>query len=63
MPTTTIPLDPKIRDRLRRYGHAGMTYNEILQRLMDAVDRDRFVEEMRRRADAIKDWVDLEDVA
>jgi hypothetical protein len=59
--TTTIPVDSAIRDRLRTYGHAGMTYNEILRRLMDEVDRDAFVAEMRRRADPVKNWIDLDD--
>ena len=62
MSTTTIPIDSKIRDRLRRYGHAGMTYNEILQTLMDTIDRDQFVAEMRRRADTVTDWVELDDI-
>lgn len=61
---TTIPIDPKVRDRLKRYGHAGMTYNAILTRLMDEVDRRDFVAEMRRRASEVREdeWVDLEDV-
>ena len=60
MTTTTIRIDSTIRDRLRRYGHAGMTFNEILQTLMDSVDRDQFVAEMRHRADTVTGWVDLE---
>lgn len=60
---TTIPVDPAVRDRLRAYGTAGMTYTEILQNLMDLVDRDAFVAEVRRRVDEVKDWVDLEDAA
>lgn len=59
---TTIPIDGGVRDRLKAYGTAGMTYSEILVRLMDEVDRRAFVAEMRRLADQTKDWVDLEDV-
>src|SRR2546427_7445317 len=36
---TSIPLGGPVRDRLRTYGTAGMTYDEILPRLMDEVDR------------------------
>ncbi len=60
---TTIPIDPAVRDRLRTYGTSGMTYNEILRGLMDQVDREAFVAEIRRRVDEIKNWVDLEDAA
>jgi hypothetical protein len=57
----TIPIDGDIRDRLKTYGHAVMSYNDILTRLMDEVDRKAFVTEMRRRADQVKDGVDLDD--
>jgi hypothetical protein len=62
---TSIPVDGEVRDRLRTYGMAGMTYNDILTRLMDEVDRRAFVEETRRRLQRLtdKDLVDLEDVA
>ena len=61
---TSIPLGGQIRDRLRTYGSAGMTYDEILTRLMDEVDRRAFVEETRRRLQRLtdKDLVDLEDI-
>ena len=61
---TTISLDGAVRDRLRLYGTAGMTYNEILTRLMDAIDRREFMEEARRRLQGLtdKDLVDLEGV-
>lgn len=60
MSRTTIPLDSSTRDRLRTYGSKGMDYDEILQRLMDEVDRERFVAEQRRRA-AEDDFVPLDD--
>lgn len=61
---TTLTLDPDTRDRLKRYGHAGMTYEEILTALMDRVDEEEFVRELRRlaaEADEEDLWVDLED--
>lgn len=57
----TVTLDPLVRDRLKTFGTAGMTYNRILMALMDEVDRDRFVAEMRRLAANETDWVDLKD--
>jgi hypothetical protein len=65
MALTTIPLDSKLRDRLRAYGTAGMSYNAIVQRLLDERDRDEFIRDMRRLADeADRDgsWVDLDDL-
>ncbi len=62
---TTLTIDPKIRDRLKRYGTAGMTYNDILQLLMDKIDEQEFIADMWRRveaADAANSWVDLKDV-
>lgn len=48
MERTTIAVPPRVRDRLRGYGTKGMSYGQILTGLMDEVERDRFVEEMRR---------------
>lgn len=51
MERTTIAIPPKTRDRLRRYGTKGMSYGQILDRMMDELERERFVAEMRRLAD------------
>ena len=62
---TTLTLEPATRDRLKRYGHAGMTYDQILNTMMDHFDQEDFVRDMRRRmdeADANRTWVDLKDV-
>lgn len=60
---TTIPLRPDVRDRLKMYGTMGDTYNDILTRLMDHVEREAFIQEMRRIADDPNtEWVDLEAV-
>lgn len=61
-PTTTIPIDSAVRDRLKKFGTMGMTYSQILKELMDKVERDRFLDEIRHRAATNKDWVDLEDL-
>jgi hypothetical protein len=62
MALTSIPLDSKVRDRLKSYGTAGMSYNDILQRLMDERDRDAFIQDILREADETTAWVDLDDV-
>ena len=58
---TTIALEAKTRERLRTFGMAGQSYDEILQQLMDKVDMDKFVAEMHRIADETTDWVELDD--
>jgi hypothetical protein len=62
MSLTTIPLDTKVRNRLKQYGTMGTTYNEILTGLMNQVDRERFIEEIRRRAAVNSKWTRLEDL-
>lgn len=43
MQRTTIALPNDVRDRLKTFGRQGMSYAEIVSRLMDAVDRNRFL--------------------
>jgi len=65
MAMTTVTLQQATRDRLKRYGHAGMTYDDILQGLMDRFDEQAFVAELRRRMaelDEREAWVGLDDV-
>jgi len=61
---TTISIDPGIRNRLKSFGTAGMTYNEILSLLMDNTDREAFFAELRRVAANPKaeSWVRLDDI-
>jgi hypothetical protein len=62
--TATIALPERIRDRLKTFGHAGMTYPEILTALMDRVEREDFVRELRKQYAATprSAYVDLEDL-
>ena len=62
MGTTTIPLDSTIRDRLKRYGTMGMTYTDILRELLDKVDRDSFLAEIRERAARNRTWTRLDEL-
>lgn len=61
MATTTIAVETHVRDRLRTFGHAGMSYSQIIEAVLDEVDRERFVAELHRRADQVTEWVPLED--
>lgn len=62
--TATIAIPERLRDRLKTFGHAGMSYEDILKAMMDKIDRERFVAECRRIYLETPDaaWVDLEDV-
>ncbi len=62
--TATIAVPEKVRDRLKTYGHAGMTYPDILTALMDRVEREDFVRELRKQylSTNRKDFVNLEDL-
>lgn len=62
MAMTSIPLDPKVRDRLRRYAVGDMTYSDVLTRLMDEHERDLFIREVQTEADAETKWVPAEDL-
>lgn len=60
--TLSIPED--VHDRLKTFGHAGMSCAEILTHLMDRVQRDDFVSGLHHQYDATprRDYVDLEDL-
>lgn len=56
---TTIQVTPQVRDRLKQFGLKGQSYSEVLDRLMDAVEHDKFMEEQYRRLANLKDFVPL----
>jgi hypothetical protein len=62
--TATIALPEAVRDRLKTFGHAGMTYPEILQAMMDRIEREDFVRELRKQylATPRRSYVDLDDL-
>ncbi len=63
MPLTSIPVDTEVRDRLKHYGTTGMTYNDILTRMMDEIELEKFVQDCIRIADDPKTkWVRHEDI-
>lgn len=62
--TARIAVPQQVRDRLKTFGQTGMTYEEILTALMDRVERDDFVRELRKQYAETprRDYVDLEDL-
>ena len=62
--TATIAIPEDVRDRLKTYGHAGMTYPEILSSLMDRVERTEFVRDLRHQYKTTprKSYLDLDDL-
>ncbi|HLF16706.1 MAG TPA: hypothetical protein VI796_04660 [Candidatus Thermoplasmatota archaeon] len=60
---TSIPIDSAVRDRLRSFGIAGMNYSEIVTSVLDRIEREAFIEEMRRIVDDPNTkWVDHKDI-
>jgi hypothetical protein len=62
--TATISVPEAVRDRLKTFGHAGMTYPQILTSMMDKIQREEFVRELQREylTTPRKDYVDLDDL-
>ncbi len=59
---TSIQVPTETRDRLRRFGHKGQTWAEILEGLMARVEYEEFMEEQYRRLGERKKFVSLDDV-
>jgi hypothetical protein len=57
---TKISLETTTRDRLRGFGNARMSDDEIVRRLMDEVDRERFLSDLHRAAHSETKWVELD---
>jgi hypothetical protein len=64
MAKTTIQVAAETRDRLRAHGLAGMTYDDIINRVLDATDRKAFLAAERNKILRPQDysWTDLEDL-
>jgi hypothetical protein len=64
MAKTTIQVDAATRDRIRAHGLAGMTYDDILNRVLDATDREAFLAAQRDKILHPEkfEWIDLDDL-
>lgn len=59
---TIIPVTKDVRDRLKKYGMKGETYNEILKRLMNEVDYEAFMERQYKKLEEKEKLVSLDEV-
>lgn len=59
---TTIPVTKEIRERLKKYGMKGETYNDILKRLMDEVDYETFMERQYKKLEEKDKFVSLDEL-
>ncbi len=46
--TTTIPLSKETRDLLKKYGHKGETYDELIRRLLETAEQIEFMKRQKR---------------
>ncbi|MFP4000608.1 MAG: BfmA/BtgA family mobilization protein [Thermoplasmata archaeon] len=56
--STTIQIEKETRERLKRFGHKGESYDEIIERLMnycDELDMEEFIEARWKRLQEEKD--------
>ena len=49
MEFTTISVSARTRDKLKTYGMKGDTYDKIITRILDKIDREEFLEECYQR--------------
>lgn len=61
MVATTIQIPTDLRDRLKTYGIKGDTYSDIIERLLEQVDHNTFMEEHYRRLRDRHDFVSLDE--
>lgn len=64
MAKTTIQVDAKTRERIRAHGLAGMTYDDIINRVLDRTDREAFLAAERDKILHPEKyaWTDLDDL-
>lgn len=60
MGTTTIPVSPEVRDRLKRLASKGETYDELLRRLVKDAE-GRLLYERERRILETEEFVPLDE--
>lgn len=64
--STTIQVDDETRDKLKKFGHKGETYDEIINRLMNYFEdlkMEKIIENRYKRLQEEKDeYVDLEEI-
>lgn len=59
---TTIAVSENTRDKLKSYGKKGDTYDQIISRLMEIVNRETFLEEVYKRLAEKDQFVPLDEL-
>lgn len=59
---TTIPVKKSVRDRLKQYGVKGETYNDILNRLMNELDYEMFMDRQYKKLEDKDAFISLDDI-
>ncbi|MDI6858897.1 MAG: hypothetical protein QMC85_00200 [Methanocellales archaeon] len=59
---TTIPVDKETRDRLKTFGLKGETYDDIINRLMEQVEYEEFMERQYRRLEEKDKFIPLDEI-
>ncbi len=62
MAITTIRLETSVRDRLKRMGRKGETFNDILKRILRKAEYVEFMERQYAILDKERNWVRLDDL-
>ncbi len=63
---TTIQIEKETREKLKRFGHKGESYDEIIERLMnycEELDMEEFIEARWERLQEEKDeYISLDEI-
>jgi hypothetical protein len=61
--TKRLPVTPETWKEIGRMKDAGQSYDELLQRMMLAYNREELARMAREAREGTGDWIDLADVA
>jgi predicted CopG family antitoxin len=59
MKTTTIQIFEDVKEKLKKMGKKGDTYNDIIKRLIEKIEYIKFMEEQYKILDSEKQWKPL----
>lgn len=59
---TTIQVEKGVRDRLKRLGRKGETFNDIVKRVLRKAEYVEFMEEQYAILDKERNWVRLDEL-
>ncbi len=59
---TTIPLERKTREILKRFGRKGETYNDIVKKLIRYMEKQRFMQTQYEKLREKEKFIPLEEI-